>query len=119
MGSLMDYYYLTNKVWVYGNLVLILPFIISCVFRFKQPDINKKLWTDHFARFFLFFSWAFYIVDMLVKYPVDGGDSICQKSFFIHHVGSLFIMPPLFLNRYIPWWSCPIGFLHGFAIYFP
>lgn len=115
----MDYYYLSNKVWVYGNIVLILPFIISCVFRFRQRELTKVLATDHLARVFLIFTWIYYMFDMVIKYKVDGGDSICQKSFFIHHVASLFIMPPLFLNRYIPWWACPIGFMHGFCIYFP
>lgn len=50
---------------------------------------------------------------------IDGGDTICQKSFFIHHIASLFVISPLFLNEYIPWWANPIGFLHGFCIWFP
>jgi hypothetical protein len=25
----------------------------------------------------------------------------------------------LVLNNYIPWWANPIGFLHGFLIFFP
>jgi len=50
---------------------------------------------------------------------VDGGELICQKGFFIHHVSSLFVIPPLIFNDYIPWWANPIGFLHGFLIFFP
>jgi len=113
------HYYLSNRIWVYGNVVLILPFIISCICRFRNPDINKKLWTDHLSRLFLFLTWLYYIYDIPVKYLVDGGATVCQKGFFIHHVSSLFIMPPLILNHYIPWWANPIGFLHGFCIYYP
>ena len=40
------HYYMSNNIWVYGNIVLILPFVIACVNRFLNPDINKKLWTD-------------------------------------------------------------------------
>lgn len=113
------HYYLSNNIWVYGNTVLILPFIIACINRYRNVDINKYLWTDHLARIFLFLTCVYYIYDMPVKYILDGGDSICQKSFFIHHVASLFIIPPLFLNSYIPWFASPIGFLHGFCIFFP
>lgn len=55
------HYFTANNIWVYGNLVLILPFVIACIFRFMNPDINKKLWTDHLSRIFLFLSCAFYI----------------------------------------------------------
>jgi len=113
------HYFLSNRIWVYGNAVLIIPFIISFVCRLWQTDINKKLWTDHFARVFLILTWLYYLYDIPIKFIVDGGDTLCQKGFFVHHLSSLFIMPPLFLNSYIPWWAGPIGFLHGFCIYFP
>lgn len=94
-------------------------FLISCFIRFYNQDLKKHLWTDHLSRLFLFVSWAFYIFDMAVKYPVDGAETICEKAFFVHHGASLFIMPPLFLNDHIPWWVGPIGFMHGFNINFP
>jgi hypothetical protein len=112
-------YYLSNRIWVYGNVVMILPFIFSCICRFRNPDLNKKLWTDHIARFFLLLTWFYYIYDIPIKYFVDGGHTICQKGFFIHHVASLFILPPIMFNNYIPWWANPIGFLHGLCIYYP
>lgn len=56
---------------------MIPPFLISCIVRFFNQDINKYLWTDHLARIFLFVSWVFYIYDMTVKYPVDGAETIC------------------------------------------
>ena len=115
----MANYYFINKIWINANVYAIIPFLISCIVRFFNQDINKNLWTDHFARIGLIFSWAFYIIDMYFKYPIDGSDSICEKAFYIHHIGSLLIFPPLFLNRHISWWICPIGFLHGFCIKFP
>lgn len=117
--EIMDYYYFANWLWITGNIAMIIPFLTSCFVRFFNQDINKYLWTDHFARFFLFFSWCFYIFDMIVKYQVDGADTICEKAFFIHHGSSLILLPPLILNSYIPWWVCPIGFMHGFCINFP
>jgi hypothetical protein len=113
------HYYLSNNIWVYGNLVLIAPFVIACLNRLRRPDINTPLWTDHLSRVFLVFTCLYYVYDIPVKYFVDGGDTICQKGFFIHHVASLFIIPPLILNSYIPWWANPIGFLHGFCLAFP
>ena len=113
------HYYLSNNIWVYGNLVLIVPFLISCANRIRHPDINQKLWTDHLARVFLIFTVFYYLYDIPVKYIVDGGDTLCQKGFFVHHVASLFIIPPIILNNYIPWWANPIGFLHGFCLLFP
>ena len=113
------HYYLSNNIWVYGNTVLILPFIIACVNRYINSDINKHLWTDHLSRIFLVLTCAYYVYDVPVKYMMDGGDTICQKAFFIHHVASMFIIPPLFMNDYIPWFANPIGFLHGFCIFFP
>lgn len=115
----MFHYYLSNNIWVYGNLILIVPFLISCVNRLRNPDINKYLWTDNLARFFLVFTCLYYIYDVPVKYLVDGGNTICQKGFFIHHISSLFIIPPIILNSYIPWWANPVGFLHGFCLLFP
>ena len=113
------HYYMSNNIWVYGNIVLILPFIVACVNRYRNPQLHKKLWTDHLARFFLVLTVLYYIYDMPIKYMVDGGQTICQKSFFVHHVASLFIIPPLFLNEYIPWFANPIGFLHGFCVFYP
>ncbi len=112
------HYYLSNNIWVYGNIVLIAPFVISCVVRFFNTDIKKKLWTDHLSRVMMILTCAFYMYDMPIKYVMDGANTICQKGFFIHHIASLFIIPPLFLNEYIPWWANPIGFLHGFCIWF-
>ena len=117
--GIMDYYYASNQFWITYNVVLILPFMFSCLMRFLNQDINKYLWTDHIARVLLIISWLFYIYDMAVKYPVDGAETICDKAFFIHHGSSLFILPPLIINSYIPWWACPIGFMHGFCIKFP
>ena len=115
----MYHYYMSNNLWVYGNVVLIAPFIIACVFRFFNTDIKKKLWTDELARIFLILTCAYYIYDTPVKYFVDGGDTICLKAFYIHHISSLFIIPPIIFNSYIPWFANPIGFLHGFCIFFP
>lgn len=113
------HYYLSNNIWVYGNIILIIPFIIACINRFLNPQLNKHLWTDHLARLFLFLTCVYYVYDVPIKFTIDGGDTICQKAFFIHHVASLFVIPPLFLNDYIPWFANPIGFLHGFCIFFP
>lgn len=113
------HYYLANRIWVYGNLVLILPFLTACLNRFRHPEISLGLWTDHLARLFLFLTCAFYLYEMPIKYLRDGGESVCQKAFFIHHLSSLFVIPPLFLNSYIPWFVNPIGFLHGFLVFFP
>lgn len=115
----MDLYYLTNRFWIGFNILLILPFLFSCIVRFYNQRIDKYLWTDHCARVLLVICWIFYIWDILIKYPIDGAETICEKCLLIHHGASLFIMPPLFLNTYIPWWACPVGFMHGFALYFP
>jgi hypothetical protein len=71
------HYYLSNNIWYYGNILFIPPFIIACVNRYLHPQINKHLWTDHLARFFLFLSWSYYWYDIPIKYVVDGGDNIC------------------------------------------
>ena len=117
--TIMDYYYFSNRLWIDTNIIMILPFTIACIVRFFNQDIKKDLWTDYMPRFFLAFSWAFYIFDMSVKYPVDGADTVCEKAFFIHHLSSLVIFPPLFMNKHVPWWVCPIGFLHGLCIKYP
>ena len=89
--TIMDLYYFANRLWIDANAVMIIPFMISCVVRFFNQDVNKYLWTDHFARFFLFFTCVFYIFDVYVKYQVDGSDTICEKAFYIHHLSSLII----------------------------
>ena len=117
--EIMDHYYFSNWFWITFNVILIIPFLISCVCRFLNQSLDKHLWTDHFARYLLLISWLYYIYDMVVKYPVDGAETICEKAFYIHHGSSLFILPPLILNKHIPWWVSPIGFMHGFCIKFP
>lgn len=92
---------------------------MACINRFLHQDIKVQLWTDHLTRLCLVFTCLFYLYEMPIKYVSDGGDMICQKAFFIHHVSSLFVITPLIVNRYIPWWVNPIGFLHGFLIFFP
>lgn len=72
-----DYYFFSNRFWIIANTIMIPPFLVSCINRFFNQDINKKLWTDHLARFFLFISWIFYFFDIAVKYPIDGADTIC------------------------------------------
>ena len=115
----MDNYYFSNWFWITFNKILIVPFLISCANRFFNQDVKKDLWTDYIARIFLFISWTFYFFDIYIKYPIDGSDSICEKAFFAHHISSLIILPPLFLNKHIAWWICPIGFMHGFCLAFP
>jgi len=117
--NLNEVYYILNNIWYYGNLLMMPLFFISMVCRFRQPSIKKALWTDHLARVCLIFTTVFYVFDIYVKYQIDGGDTICQKSFFVHHFSSLFLLPPLFINSYIPWFVNPVGFLHGICIFFP
>jgi hypothetical protein len=117
-----DLYYPLNTIWVYGNILMIVPFLTSAVIRLYNKgdhDLKRNLWTDHLCRVLLIFTEIFYIFDILVKYRVDGIDHFCEKTFLIHHVGTLFLLPPLFLNRYIPWWVSPVGFMHGFLLAFP
>ena len=94
----MWHYYLANKIWVYGNAVMILPFLIACLNRLFHPHINHKLWTDHLCRVCLTFSVLFYLYETVIKYTVDGGDTICQKGTLIHHISTLFIVSPLIIN---------------------
>lgn len=117
--ELMPLYYFLNDFWIKFNVFAILPFLFACGMRLRYPQLSKKLWSDHISRVLIAISWFFYLADIAVKYQVDGADSVCQKGLFIHHFGSLFILPPLVLNSYIPWWVNPIGFMHGFAIRFP
>jgi hypothetical protein len=36
----------------------------------------------------------------------------------MHHIASFFVIGPLILNEYIPWWVNPVGFVHGWIVYF-
>ena len=56
---------------------------------------------------------------MPLKYLVDGADSLCEKGFFIHHIGSSILVLPFVINNYQGWWLNPVGFMHGFCIAFP
>jgi hypothetical protein len=42
-----------------------------------------------------------------------------MKAMYIHHFAGIFILSSLFLNSYIPWWTCPLGFMHGICIVVP
>lgn len=119
---LEDAYYGLNNIWYYGNIIMIAPFLIAGIWRFLNRgshDLKKHLWTDHITRVLLIFTETYYVFDIIVKYQIDGIDRFCDKAFLIHHIGTLMLLPPLFLNRYIPWWVNPIGFMHGFLIAFP
>lgn len=115
----MKYYYILNTFWVNFNPVGVIPLIIACINRYNNPSIDKKLLTDYIPRFFYLVTCIFYVFDNLVKYAVDGGETLCQKALFIHHTASQFIILPLVFNNYMPWWANPVGFLHGFLVYFP
>lgn len=117
--DLNEVYFILNNIWYYGNLAMMPLFMISMINRFRNPEMSKNLWTDHLARVCLAFTTVFYVFDIYVKYHIDGGDTICQKSFLVHHISSLFLIPPLYLNRYIPWFVNPVGFFHGIAIFYP
>jgi hypothetical protein len=93
--------------------------MLACLNRFLHPQINVKLWTDHLARAFLIFGAIFYVAETIVKYHTEGTDSICIKAMYIHHFAGIFVLASLFLNSYIPWWTCPLGFMHGICIAFP
>jgi len=117
----MKLYYLLNNIWVYGNIAMIIPFLIAGINRFfhKGKDLKHHLFTDHLARICLIFTISFYIIETIVKYPIDGADTVCKKTFLIHHMGSILIIAPLIINKYIPWWVNPIGFMHGFLMAWP
>ena len=117
--ELNEIYFILNNIWYYGNLAMMPLFFIAMANRFRHPSITKALWTDHLTRACLAFTVIFYVFDIYVKFHIDGGDTICQKSFLVHHTSSLFLLPPLFLNSYIPWFVGPVGFFHGIAIFFP
>lgn len=102
-----------NYLWVYGNIIMTLPFLYSGYCRFIKRNTFESLDTDHICRVLLIFSWIFYILDILVKVSALGTDGICEKAFLIHHIGALITIPPLFLNDYIPWWVSPLGWMHG------
>ena len=118
---LMEPYYLLNNFWVYSNIWMILPFLISGLNRFlhRGRNLHHHLWTDYITRILMFVTWVFYLVDTWVKYHADGIGTLCLKAFFIHHISSIFILPPLFINKYVPWWVSPIGWMHGFLLFLP
>lgn len=113
------HYYIANNLWVNINLLGIVPFLVACLNRLRHPSTKVHLFTDHLSRLFLAITCLFYVYDVTVKYMVDGVETVCQKALLIHHVASEFIIIPLVVNRYIPWWANPVAFLHGFLIYFP
>lgn len=116
--DIMTVYYSINFFWIWFNLFVILPFFIAFVFRLKNPSTHQKLWTDHLARASLTATLIFYAIDTSVKAYVDGSDSICEKAVIIHHVASFFIIGPLIMNECIPWWVNPVGFIHGYIVFF-
>jgi hypothetical protein len=116
--SIMTVYYALNNFWIWFNLFVIAPFFVAFVFRFRNQSLSKYLWTDHLARAGLALALAFYLADTFVKGYVDGIESICQKAIMVHHVASFFIIGPLVINSYIPWWVNPIGFIHGWIVFF-
>jgi hypothetical protein len=93
-------------------------FYTPAIKRFKNQSLDTHLWTDHLCRFGLAFTLVVYTADCIVKYIVDGDQSIPQKALFIHHIASFFIIMPIITNKYIPWWVNPIGFLHGIIVFF-
>lgn len=42
-----------------------------------------------------------------------------MKAMYIHHSAGILVLASLFLNSYIPWWTCPLGFMHGISVAFP
>lgn len=116
--DIMTIYYSINFFWIWFNLFVILPFLIAFIFRLRNPSMKKKLWTDHLSRLSLTITLIFYAIDTTVKTYVDGTDSICEKAVIIHHLASFFIMGPLIINEYIPWWVNPVGFIHGYIVFF-
>ena len=102
-----------NHLWIYGNILMTAPFLLSGINRFIYRHSQAPLWTDHITRVLLVFSWVFYCIDILVKYSSLGTDGICEKAFLIHHLGALLTIPPLVINEYIPWWVSPLGWMHG------
>jgi hypothetical protein len=116
--DIMALYYAINHFWIWFNLFVIAPFLIAFVFRLRNQSLSTQLWTDHLARLGLVATLLFYLVDTIVKGYVDGTETICQKALIIHHTASFFIIIPLVINDYIPWWVNPIGFIHGWIVFF-
>lgn len=116
--NIMTVYFAINHFWIWFNLFAVVPFVVAFIFRLRNQSMDKNLSTDHLARFGLIITLVFYLVDSLVKGYVDGTESICQKAMLIHHVASFFIIIPLVINSYIPWWVNPIGFIHGWIVFF-
>ncbi len=116
--DIMDVYYSINFFWIWFNLFVIAPFFIAFIFRLRNSSITSQLPTDHLSRIGLILTLIFYTVDTTVKVYVDGYQSICQKAMIIHHVASFFIMTPLIINYHIPWWVNPVGFIHGYIVFF-
>ena len=114
----MAVYYAINSFWILFNLFVIVPFGIAFIFRFRNPSIATPLWTDHLARLGLTCTMIFYVFDTTIKSYVDGVETVCQKATLIHHAASFFIIGPLVYNSYIPWWVNPVGFVHGYIVYF-
>ena len=81
--------------------------------------MEKKLFTDYFARGFLMFGSVFYVLESIVKWQIDGHQTICMKAMYIHHFAGIFVVAALYLNQYVPWFTCPLGFMHGVCIAFP
>ena len=99
----MDVYYFLNFIWIWFNLLVIIPFFISFIYRYKNQKISKYLWTDHLSRTCLLLTLFYYLIDFIVKAYIDGTETICQKALLIHHIASFFIIGPLVYNSYIPW----------------
>lgn len=73
-------YYPLNNIWVYGNILFIVPFLIATVNRMRNKGdhtLTHYLWTDHLCRVILIFTCIFYVFDIVVKYEVDGVDEFC------------------------------------------
>jgi hypothetical protein len=116
--DIMPIYYVINHFWIWFNLFVILPFLIAFVCRIRNPSFSKPLWTDNLSRLGLALTLIFYAIDTAVKSYVDGTESICQKAVIMHHIASFFIMGPLIINSYVPWWVNPVGFVHGYIVFF-
>ena len=84
----MDFYFFINKFWINYNCFLIIPSGISCINRYLNPQMDKPLLTDYITRLLLIVASIFYLCDSVVKYVIDGGETICQKAIFIHHLTS-------------------------------
>ncbi len=115
---IMDIYYFLNIFWIWFNLLVIIPFFISFIYRYRNQKVSQYLWTDHLSRISLFLTLVYYFFDSIVKAFVDGTQTICQKALLIHHIASFFIISPLIYNSYIPWEVDAVGFIHGYIVFF-